>query len=78
MNKLLILDKDGTLTKTISGEKFVQHPEDQKIIPGASKAVNYAKQQGYKIAIASNQGGVKAGFKTIEEALQEFIYLGVI
>ena len=58
MNKLLILDKDGTLTTTVSGEKFVQSPIDQKVIPGMDSALVYAKKQRYVIAVASNQGGL--------------------
>ncbi len=78
MNKILILDKDGTLTNTVSGKKFVQSPIDQKIIPGMDKALILAKRLGYKIGVASNQGGVKAGFKTERDTLKEFNCLHVL
>lgn len=69
--KILILDKDGTLTTTVSGHTFVQHPEDQKLLPGVLETINRFKKDGWRIAIASNQGGVKAGFKTLDEAIKE-------
>ena len=76
--KIIIFDKDGTLTTTVSGEKFVQYPEDQKIIPGMDKALSKAKEMGYKIAVASNQMGIYFGYKTKKQANQEFEYLGTL
>lgn len=35
MFKLLMLDLDGTTRESLSGERFVQHPRDQRIIKGA-------------------------------------------
>jgi len=58
MTKLLILDKDGTLVCPKSGKEFVQHPEDQELIPGVSEAIARYAANGWKMAIASNQGGV--------------------
>lgn len=75
MKKLLILDKDGTLTTTKSGEKFVQHPNDQKIIPGMGRALIEAKNQDWRICVASNQGGIIAGYKTHLDTTAEFVCL---
>jgi D-glycero-D-manno-heptose 1,7-bisphosphate phosphatase len=71
MKKLLILDKDGTITEPISGGKFVQHPTDQKLIEGVSAAIKEYTDLGYLIVIASNQAGVAAGYKTLEDAILE-------
>ena len=57
MTKLLVLDKDGTITQTKSGETFPTHPEDQELIEGVSEAVQRYVDDGWTIAIASNQGG---------------------
>lgn len=57
MKKLLILDKDGTLTKPASGGTFPQHPTDQVLLPGVAEAVAHYAQDGWTICIASNQGG---------------------
>lgn len=56
--KLAIFDKDGTLTTTVSGETFVQHPKDQKLLPGVAKGLKAMADDGWHFAIASNQGGV--------------------
>lgn len=68
MSKLLLLDKDGTIVRPKSGAKFVQHPEDQELIPGAMEAIDRYFFDDWQIEIVSNQGGVKAGFKTMEQA----------
>ena len=75
MRKLLILDKDGTLITTKSGKKFVQPPQDQKIIPGMGKALIAAKNSGWNICVASNQLGIKLGYKTDSDSVAEFVYL---
>ncbi len=72
--KLAILDKDGTLTETISGERFVQSPTDQKLISGVEQAIAKLIAEGYTLAIASNQGGVGAGHKSLEDAIAEMRY----
>ena len=72
--KLLVLDKDGTLTRTKSGHTFIQHPEDQVLIDGVAEAIAAYAADGWTIAIASNQGGVAAGFKTLEQAITEMRY----
>lgn len=74
MNKLLLLDCDGTLREPASGEKFIQHPLDQQVISGADKGVAHAHEQGWTIIAISNQGGVEAGYKTLEDAIAEAHY----
>ncbi|MBE9193571.1 hypothetical protein IQ230_25235 [Gloeocapsopsis crepidinum LEGE 06123] len=44
--ELLLLDCDGTIREPISGAKFIQHPEDQKIIAGAEQAIAHYHQEG--------------------------------
>lgn len=74
MTKLAILDKDGTLIRSRSGHTFVRHPEDQELLPGVEDAIARLVADGYKLAIASNQGGVAAGYKTLEQAIAEMNY----
>ena len=57
MTKLLVLDKDGTLTRPKSGNTFVQNPEDQELIEGVAEAIARYVADGWTLAIASNQGG---------------------
>lgn len=69
--RLAILDKDGTLVCPESGSEFVQHPQDQKLLPGVKEAIAHLISNGYTLAIASNQGGVATGHKTLEDAIAE-------
>lgn len=56
--KLLLLDCDGTIREPRSGAKFIQRPEDQKIIAGADKAIAHYHQEGWILVGITNQGGV--------------------
>jgi D-glycero-D-manno-heptose 1,7-bisphosphate phosphatase len=69
--KLAVLDKDGTLVVPKSGDKFINSPEDQILIPNVIDRLKYLQSQGYRLAIASNQGGVEMGHKTLNNALLE-------
>lgn len=71
MNKLLLLDKDGTLITPASGEKFVQTPWDQKPLEGVTGGIAAARAAGWGIAICSNQGGISAGYKSLENTFLE-------
>lgn len=72
--KLAIFDKDGTLTISKSGAKFVQHPEDQILLPGVAEGIALLKDDGWTVAIASNQGGVAAGHKSLGNAIDEMFF----
>lgn len=67
---LIVFDKDGTVTETISGKPFPETPTDQKLrfdITGLPSNNYYA--------IASNQLGLSLGYKTREFLEEEFNYL---
>lgn len=72
--KLLLLDKDGTVTRTKSGERFVQHPGDQILVDGIHSATLNYDREGNDIYLISNQGGIEAGHKTIGQTIDEFVY----
>lgn len=74
MKKLLLLDMDGTCRESASGEKFIQHPRDQQIINGADKAITHYYSNEWVIIGASNQAGVNAGHKSLEDAILEQHY----
>lgn len=73
-NKLLLLDKDGTLITPASGKQFVDSPQDQIVLPGVTEAIKKYVEQEYVPIIVSNQGGVEAGYKTIEDTITEMQY----
>jgi len=70
MTKIFFFDLDGTLRQTKSGETFINEPDDQKPIAGASKAIAHYSDSFICIGI-TNQGGVAAGHKSIENAIEE-------
>lgn len=69
MTKLLLLDCDGTIREPLSSNPLIQHPRDQKMIKGADKAIAHFHSQGWSICGISNQGGVAAGHKSLEDAI---------
>ena len=71
---LVVLDKDGTLIRTKSGEKFVNKYDDQVLFEGVTRRLINFKQHGANLVIASNQGGVAAGKKTLDEAILEMSF----
>lgn len=58
VNKAVILDYDGTLRRTKTGNKYPVTPDDIEILPGVSEKLESLKQEGYLLLGASNQSGV--------------------
>ena len=71
---LLILDKDGTLTKPKSGGKFPKSFEDQVLRLGVVDGLKRLTALNTRFGIATNQCCVEAGFKTVDEAKSEVEY----
>jgi D-glycero-D-manno-heptose 1,7-bisphosphate phosphatase len=68
---IIIFDKDGTLIEPASGSRFVQSPSDQQLLPGVEERVAQLVAMGATLVIASNQGGVAAGHKSLADAIAE-------
>lgn len=68
---LIFLDKDGTLVEPASGSQFIKNPTDQKLLPSVAGRIAELKAMGATLVIASNQGGVAAGHKSLEAAISE-------
>lgn len=74
MNKILFVDCDRTIRKPKSGAKFINSPTDQEAIPGAIKAIENAQNKGFLIIGITNQPGVAAGHKSLENCIKEQQY----
>lgn len=74
MKKILFLDCDGTIRQPLGGSKFISHPQDQRIIPGADEAIAHYHRQGYRCIGITNQGGVASGYKSLEDTIVEQRY----
>ena len=71
-NKALILDYDGTLRKTKSGEKYPTNPEDIEILPNRKEVIEKYKDQGYILTGVSNQSGIADGKLSLDDAIACF------
>jgi len=71
MSKIIFFDLDGTLRQTKSGATFINDPADQKPIEGTQKALAYYQEKGFLLIGITNQGGVAAGHKSLESAIEE-------
>jgi histidinol-phosphate phosphatase family protein len=67
-NKGIILDYDGTLRKTKSGEKYPKIVEDIEILPNRTETLKEYQRKGFILLGVSNQSGVAKGELTLETA----------
>jgi histidinol-phosphate phosphatase family protein len=70
--KGLLLDVDGTLRKTKSGEIFPRDPDDVEILPGRREILRRWVDDGYALFFVSNQSGIASGTVTREAAEAAF------
>ena len=61
VNKGLLLDVDGTLRKTKSGELYPRSPEDVELLPGRREILRPWVDAGYRLFLVSNQSGIASG-----------------
>ncbi|MEZ4454485.1 MAG: aldo/keto reductase [Nannocystaceae bacterium] len=66
--KGLLLDVDGTLRRTKSGEIFPCDPDDVELLPGRREVLRRYVGEGYKLFFVSNQSGVASGKLSAEAA----------
>jgi D-glycero-D-manno-heptose 1,7-bisphosphate phosphatase len=67
MTGLLIFDKDGTLVDSTSGP-IANSRTEQAMRPGVIERLMVALDEGWTLAVASNQGGVAMGYVALDEA----------
>jgi len=80
--KAIFLDRDGVINRYPGDRLYVASLNKFRLLPGAKRAIALLSKKGFKIFIASNQGGVGKGiysqktldaitarmYKSIEEA----------
>lgn len=57
--KLVVLDRDGVIN--FDSDRFIKAPDEWRPIPGSLEAIALLNQNGYRIAIATNQSGIGRG-----------------
>ena len=71
-NKAIILDYDGTLRKTKSGDQYPKTPEDVEILPNRRETLKRYLEKGYLLLGASNQSFISKKVMTEEQAIECF------
>lgn len=59
--KALLLDVDGTLRRTRSGEIYPTDPDDIEILPGRREVLQRWVADGWQLFLVSNQSGIASG-----------------
>jgi histidinol-phosphate phosphatase family protein len=67
-HKALLLDYDGTLRRTKSGDKYPLTPDDVEVLPGRSEVLKRYAAEGYRLLGVSNQSAVSKGTLSEEGA----------
>ncbi len=70
--KALLLDYDGTLRRTLSGDKYPRTPDDVEVLPGRRDVLARYQSQGFRLLGVSNQGDVARGKLTADDARRCF------
>jgi D-glycero-D-manno-heptose 1,7-bisphosphate phosphatase len=58
----LFLDLDGTIIKTVSGDKFPKDLNDWKFNDNILETIKLFTSKGFRVCIITNQGGIEKGF----------------
>jgi D-glycero-D-manno-heptose 1,7-bisphosphate phosphatase len=65
--KLLLLDRDGTINRSLDSRP-PNEPAEVEILPGVARKLHHMASLGWHLAIVSNQGGVAFGYQTHRQA----------
>lgn len=72
MEKIVFLDRDGTLNEEVN---YLHRPEDMRLLPGVPQALARLKEAGFKLVVITNQAGVARGYYREEDvkALHQYM-----
>ena len=68
MNKVIFLDRDGTINKKIENG-YVTRPYEFEFLPGAIESLKLLAANGFEIIIITNQRGIARGIFTEDDLL---------
>lgn len=66
--KVAFFDADSTLRVSLSGSVSANGPRDVMLLPFVADKLRSLANEGYLIAIVSNQDGVRQGYVTLQDA----------
>jgi len=76
--KLAILDRDGVIN--YDSEHYIKSPAEWRPIPGSIEAIARLNQNGWRIAVATNQSGIARGLfdmatlNAINDKMMEMVF----
>jgi D-glycero-D-manno-heptose 1,7-bisphosphate phosphatase len=76
--KLVILDRDGVIN--FDSDHYIKSPAEWRPIPGSIEAIARLNQNGYRIAVATNQSGIGRGLfdmatlNAINDKMMELVF----
>jgi D-glycero-D-manno-heptose 1,7-bisphosphate phosphatase len=65
MASFILLDRDGVINR--DRENYVYRPEHLVILPGVPEAIRHLHEEGFGIAVITNQAGIAKGLYTRED-----------
>ena len=76
--KLAVLDRDGVVN--YDSDQYIKSPAEWRPIPGAIEAIARLNQNGWRIAVATNQSGIARGLfdmatlNAINDKMMEMVF----
>lgn len=76
--KLVILDRDGVIN--FDSDEYIKSPAEWRAIPGSLEAIARLNQNGYQVAIATNQQAVARGLIDVRmlNAIHQKLHLSAL
>lgn len=72
MDKIVFLDRDGTINREV---EYLYRPSDLEILPGIPESLRKLKNHGFKLVVVTNQAGVARGYYKEEDVKHLHEYL---
>ena len=76
--KLVVLDRDGVIN--FDSDQYIKSPSEWRPIPGSIEAIARMHQNGFRIAVATNQSGIGRGLfdmatlNAINDKMMELVF----
>jgi D-glycero-D-manno-heptose 1,7-bisphosphate phosphatase len=76
--KLVILDRDGVIN--FDSDQYIKSPSEWRPIPGSIEAIARLNQNGFRVAVATNQSGIGRGLfdmgtlNAINDKMMEMVF----
>jgi histidinol-phosphate phosphatase family protein len=73
--KVVFLDRDGVINKTMARGEYVRNVSEFKFLPGAKEGIKLLNDHGYQVYVISNQAGIGRGLMTDADLFEVHKYM---